>query len=281
MSNAIFGKSMENVLNRSNIKLINNNPEKLLKLIKQPNFQNANEISNRLCIVESRLIKTVFSKPIYMGAVILETSKLHMYEFWYDHLKVKYNNKIQLIYSDTDSFEIEVETDDIYKDMYEDRHLYDFSEYLTNHPNFNLTNKKVYGIFKDDLNSKIITEFIADKPKMYSYEYIDNYIDILKNCEPDEYKLIKSKIHSNEYIDNYTILNKNKHKGIKISVDLKHNEYKRALYKEELIYKEFYNLQLNKQKIYLDKINKIALNPFDSKRHWIDNINSVPYGYKI
>ena len=85
---------------------------------------------------------------------------------------------------------------------------------------------------------------------------------------------------SNEYIDNYTILNKNKHKGIKISVDLKHSQYKRALYKEELIYKEFYNLQLNKQKSYLNKINKIALNPFDSKRHCLNNIESVPYGYK-
>ena len=56
----------------------------------------------------------------------------------------------------------------------------------------------------------------------------------------------------------YTILNQNKHKGIEISVALKHNEYKRALYKEELIYKNFYNLQLNRQKIYLDKINKIT-----------------------
>ena len=53
-------------------------------------------------------------------------------------------------------------------------------------------------------------------------------------------------MHSNEYIDNYTILNENKHKGIKTVVDLKHNEYKRALYKKELIYKNFYNLQLNK-----------------------------------
>ena len=93
MNNAIFGKSMENVLNRSNIKLINN-PEKLLKLIKHPNFQNAYQISNRLAIVESKPIKTVFNKPIDMGAVILETSKLHMYEFWYNHLKVKYNDKI-------------------------------------------------------------------------------------------------------------------------------------------------------------------------------------------
>ena len=126
MNYAIFGKSMENVLNRSNIKLINNNPEKLLKLIKQPNFQNAYQISNRLALVESKPTKTVFNKPIYMGVVILETSKLHMYQFWYDHLKQKYGNKIQLIYTDTDSFVIEVETDDIYKDMCEDDHLYDF-----------------------------------------------------------------------------------------------------------------------------------------------------------
>ena len=64
MNNAIFGKSMENVLNRSNIKLINNDPEKLLKLIKQPNFQNAYQISNRLALVESKTIKTIFNKPI-------------------------------------------------------------------------------------------------------------------------------------------------------------------------------------------------------------------------
>ena len=50
MNNVIFGKSMENVLNRSNIKLINNDPEKLFKMIRQPNFQNAYQISNKLCL---------------------------------------------------------------------------------------------------------------------------------------------------------------------------------------------------------------------------------------
>ena len=251
MNNAIFGKSMENVLNRSNIKLINNDPEKLLKLIREPNFQHAYEISDKLCLVESTPIKTVFNKPIYIGACILETSKLHMYKFWYDHLKNKYNNEVELIYTDTDSLIINVETDDIYKDMFEDKNLYDFSEYPKDHPNYDITNKKALGLFKDELKSKIITEFIGLKPKMYSFNFIENNI----------------------------IVNKNTHKGIKDSISLKHNEYKRSLYKEELIYKEFYNLQLNKQNIYLDKINKIALNPFDSKRNWIDNINSLPYGY--
>ena len=253
MNNAIFGKSMENVLNRSNIKLINNDPEKLLKLIREPNFQHAYEISDKLFLVESTPIKTVFNKPIYIGACILETSKLHMYQFWYDHLKNKYNNKVELIYTDTDSLIIHVETNDIYKDMFEDKHLYDFSEYPKDHPNYDITNKKVLGTFKDEMKSLIITEFIGLKPKMYSFNYINK--------------------------DNI-IVNKNTHKGIKDSISLKHDEYKRSLYKEELIYKEFYNLQLNKQNIYLDKINKIALNPFDSKRNWIDNINSLPYGYK-
>ena len=251
MNNAIFGKSMENVLNRSNIKLINNDPEKLLKLIRQPNFQHAYEISDKLFLVESTPIKTVFNKPIYIGACILETSKLHMYQFWYEHLKNKYKDKVELIYTDTDSFIIQVETDDIYKDMFKDKNLYDFSEYPKDHPNYDITNKKVLGTFKDELKSRTITEFIGLKPKMYSFNFIENNIEI----------------------------NKNIHKGIKQSISLKHDEYKISLYKEELIYKEFYNLQLNKQNIYLDKIKKIALNPFDSKRNWIDNINSLPYGY--
>ena len=180
MNNAIFGKSMENVLNRCNIKLINNNPEKLLKLIREPNFQNVYQISNKLCLVESKPIKTVFNKPIYLGACILETSKLYMYQFWYDHLKNKYNNNVELVYTDTDSFIIQVKTDDIYKDMLKDKNLYDFSEYPKDHPNYDITNKKVLMKFKDEMKSLIITEFIGLKPKMYSFTYIDNNI-ILNN----------------------------------------------------------------------------------------------------
>ena len=240
MNNAIFGKSMENVLNRSNIKLINNDTEKLLKLIRQPNFQNAYKISNKSCLVESKPIKTIFNKPIYLGACILETSKLYMYQFWYDHLKNKYNNKVELIYTDTDSFIIQVETDDIYKDMLENKNLYDFSNYPINHQNYNITNKKVLRKFKDELNSLIITEFIGLKPKMYSFDYIDNNIKINK-CEYDE--INKDDKKYDEY--NKIVVNNNIHKGIKKSVCLKHDEYKRSLYKEELIYKEFYNLQLN------------------------------------
>ena len=189
MNNAIFGKSMENVLNKSNIKLINNNPEKLLKLIKEPNFEHIHKISDKQVLVQSKPIKTKFNKPIYLGACILETSKLHMYKFWYDYLKVKYGNNVNLIYTDTDSFILEIFTDDVYEDMKNDNHLFDFSEYDKNHKCYNVKNKKKLGIFKDDNNKK--------------------------------------------------------HKGIKNSVDIYHNDYKKCLYNEEILYKEFYNLQLN------------------------------------
>ena len=107
------------------------------------------------------------------------------------------------------------------------------------------------GIFKDELHGKIITEFSSLKPKMYSFKFIKNN----------------------------SIKNDKKHIGVKKSVDIFHNDNNKCLYNEKILYKEFYNLQLNKQNIYLDKIDKIALNPFESKRYWIDNINSLPYGY--
>ena len=81
MNNAIFGKSMENVLNKSNIKLKNNNPE---KLIKEPNFEHIHKISDKQVLVQSKPVETKFNKAIYLEACILETSKLHMYKFWYD-----------------------------------------------------------------------------------------------------------------------------------------------------------------------------------------------------
>ena len=109
-----------------------------------------------------------------MGAYILETSKLHMNKFYYDYLKVKYGDNVNLLYTDTDSFVLEIFTDDIYKDTKSDNHLFDFLEYPIDHKCFDLKNKKKLGIYKDDLKSKIITEFVCLKPKMCSFEHIKN-----------------------------------------------------------------------------------------------------------
>ena len=122
--------------------MINNNPEKLLKLTKEPNFEHIHKMSDKQVLVQSKPVKTKFNKPIYLGACILKTSKLHMYKFWYDCLKVKYRNNINLIYSDTDSFVLEIMTDNVYEDMKKDNHLFDFSEYLKDHKCYDIKNKK-------------------------------------------------------------------------------------------------------------------------------------------
>ena len=128
-----------------------------------------------------------------MGTVILETSKLHMYKFWYDYLKVKYGDKVKLLYTDTDSFVLEILTDDVYEDMQNDNHLLDFSEYPKDHKCYDVKNKKVYGIFKCELKGKIMTEFCCLKAKIYSFEYIKKFT-FKDNKKCKENKITKDRI---------------------------------------------------------------------------------------
>ena len=92
------------------------------------------------------------NKPVYIGFSVLDLSKLLMYEFHYEKMMKKYSN-INLCFTDTDSLLYEIETLDIYQDMYEAKDNYDVSEYPTDHPCYNSVNKKIIGKFKDELNS--------------------------------------------------------------------------------------------------------------------------------
>ena len=106
-------------------------------------------------------------KPIYLGMSILDLSKVHMYSFYYDVLKARYKDDVRLIYTDTDSYVIQTFTEDIYEDWKGIKDYMDFSGYDKNHPCYDATNKKVLGKFKDEMDGKIITNFIALRPKMY------------------------------------------------------------------------------------------------------------------
>ena len=66
-----------------------------------------------------------------------------------------------MVYTDGDSYVMKVETDDIYEDFKEINGYMDFSDYPQDHPNYDKTNKKVLGKFKDEMNGKIITHFIG------------------------------------------------------------------------------------------------------------------------
>ena len=116
MSNAVFGKTMENVRNHRNIKLVNTY-EKFNKYASEPHLMNVKCFSENLLAVEMRETEVFMNKPVYLGQAILDISKTLMYEFYYDYLQIKYSDKVKLCYTDTDSSIIYVETDDFYLDV--------------------------------------------------------------------------------------------------------------------------------------------------------------------
>ena len=113
--------------------------------------------------------KFKLDKPIFIGMSILDLSKQHMYTFYYDVLKPKYRNNIKMVYTGTDSFVFHIKTNDIYEDLNTIKKELDFSDYLKEYKCYDDKNQKVLGIFKDELKSKIITGFIALRPKCYAY----------------------------------------------------------------------------------------------------------------
>ena len=116
MNNAVFGKTIENVRKHRDIKLVTTD-KKRSKLVSEPNYHTINCISENLSIIEMRRTKVKMNKPIYLGLSILEISKILVYEFWYDYMKPKYGHNVKLCYMDTDSFIMNIKTEDFYKDI--------------------------------------------------------------------------------------------------------------------------------------------------------------------
>ena len=114
--------------------------------------------------------KVKVNKPIYIGMSILDISKTLMYEFWYDYIKPKYQDKAKLCYMDTDSFVIHIKTEDFYEDIANDvEEWFDTSNYDDNGPLPTGKNKKVIGLFKDELGGKIMKEFVGLRAKTWAY----------------------------------------------------------------------------------------------------------------
>ena len=131
MNNHFFGKTCENTKNRVNV-LIKYDDESARKQISKPSFKKSKIINNDLLMIETTIQKLLLDKPLYIGACVLELSKLRMFEFHYDVMKTFYSeNQISLLYTDTDSFVYEIKTDDVYEDMLQDHMIseFDFSSY--------------------------------------------------------------------------------------------------------------------------------------------------------
>ena len=145
MNNAVFGKTMENVRKHRDIKLVTTD-KKRSKLVSEPNYHTMNYISEDLSIIVK------INKPIYLGLSILEISEILMYEFWYDYMKQKFGDNVKLCYMDTDSFTMNIKTEDFYKDIANDiEKRFDTSNYECDRPLPTGKNKKVIRLMKDEL----------------------------------------------------------------------------------------------------------------------------------
>lgn len=255
MSNAIYGKSMENVRERVDIKLKNkwDGKDGVKVLIARPNFKKRTIFNENLVAIEMEKTEIFMNKPIIIGASILEISKLKMYSFHYDYMKKDFKDNCKILYTDTDSFIYNIETNNFYDYMKKNIELFDTSDYPSdNRFNIKLLNKKIPGLMKDEVCGEIITEFVGLRSKMYSIRI--NGIDKIKKAKGIKKNIINKKIH---FADYYNCV------------------------KEHCIITKTQNTILSKlHNVFSIKRSKKVLNPYDDKRYILNNkIDTVPWGH--
>ena len=257
MNNSVFGKTMENIRNRVNIKLVDTG-EQFKKLAAKPNYESRKIFNENLVSVHMKKTSLTMNKPVYLGMSILDLSKTVMFDFHYKYIKPKYGKQAKLLFTDTDSFLYEIQTEDFYKDISGDvKDRFDTSEYPEGHPSGLPTgvNKKVLGMFKDEAKGKNIKEFVGLRAKLYSYKMEEGKEN--KKC-----------------------------KGIKKAVvekSITHEDYKTCLKtgKEQLRRQNI--IRSYEHTLYTEEVNKIALSAADDKRYLLkDSFDTLAWGhYKI
>ena len=92
MNNSVFGKTLENIRNRVDIRLISTD-KVAQKLTAKPNYDCCTIFDENLIAVHMKNTKLYFNKPVYLGMRILDLSKCFMYDFHYNYIKTKYGDK--------------------------------------------------------------------------------------------------------------------------------------------------------------------------------------------
>ena len=253
MGNSVFGKTMENVRNHRDIKIVTTNKQRN-KLASEPNHHATKYISKNVSIMEMKKTEVKMNKPVYLGQATLDISKILIYEFWYDYIRPKYGDKARLCYMDTDSFIIYIETEDFYKDTANDvKGRFDTSKYDENDKILLPIgkNKKRLGYFNDELDGKIMIEFCALRAKVYAYLMEDG----------SEHK---------------------KAKGTKkciIKKEITFENYKNSLFNSKIILESQQRFKSDHHIVHTEEVNKIALSNNDDKRlQTFDRIATYPHG---
>ena len=191
MNNSVFGKTMENIRNRVDVRLVGN-MAKAQKLIVKPNLKHWACFDENLIGVHLKRIKLVFNKPVYCGMSILDISKTLIYDFHYNYIIPKFGKRQKLLFTDTDSLCYEIETEDFFEDIAGDvDEMFDTSNFDSNHPSgIQGKNKKIPGMMKDEAGGKIIEEFVGLRAKLYSYKMFEGKEE--KKCKGIKKVVIKN-----------------------------------------------------------------------------------------
>ena len=252
MNNSVFGKTMENIRKRVDVRLVTDE-NKLLKLASKPTYVSSKIFNENLVAVHKIKETLTLNRPAYVGMCILDLSKTLMYDFHYNYIKDKYGDKARLLFTDTDSLTYEIEADDVYQDFWNDKDKFDNSDYPESSPYFNKTNKKVIGKFKDEAAGVPICEFVGLRSKMYSYIKDDNKGG--KTAKGIKKNIIKNNIT--------------------------HENYKYILFNDEQMYHKMKTIRSENHELNSYEINKVSLSCFDDKRYiHKDGKTSYAYGHK-
>ena len=259
MNNSVFGKTIENIRKRQNVLLVDDR-EKAAKLTTRPNSSRATIFDSNLIAVHMKRTEVYFNKPVYVGQAILDLSKILMFDFHYNYIREKYKGvspgvegacRAELLFTDTDSLLYLIHTDDFYKDISRDiKTHFDTSDYPPDHPSGILTgvNKKVIGLFKDEVAGRQITHFVGLRLKLYSFKVEGG--GITKKC-----------------------------KGVKKNVvkrEISFEDYNQCLFSGEKQMKSMKIIRSENHDIYSKEVNKIALSNDDDKRTVMeDNVHTL------
>ena len=251
MNNSVYGKTCENLRKRADIKLVNDEAT-LKRMTSRPTFIGSKVFSDNLVAVHRVKQRLLLNKPSYVGCAVLDLSKTLMYDFHYNWVKKKYGDNAKLLFTDTDSLTYHIETENVYEDMWNDRELFDFSDYPKDSKYFSAENKKVIGKMKDECAGISMHEFVGLRSKMYSY---------VKAGGGDK-----------------------KAKGIKKGVvkkDITHQDFVDTLRKEKQMRHKQKTIRSNKHQVSTYDMQKISLSAYDDKRFILDDgTTSLAYGHK-
>lgn len=254
LANSCYGKMIEDVRKYKDVRICQTR-NRFLKLSSDPFFESYKIYNENLvvCFLQKRKVKIKSCHAI--GLSILDYSKLHMYDLFYNHIIKSTNlspetNTLSMVMSDTDSFLLTFKNCSTQSFLNKIRHIMDFSNYPKDHKFFNDEVKGHLGYLKDEMKGKQIKSVVALKSKCYSIDSEEN----VRKC-----------------------------KGVpKVATKkISHSTYKSALFNQNQFKSTFHKITSKNHIVSTTLIDKKSISFYDDKRYYLCKIHSVPYGHKM